>query len=58
MSDPTAPRTTHDRLVAKQTTEELRRKQAKALRLGIWAQEDIDLGERLGKEMAEKLQWD
>ena len=50
--------TTHERLVVRQTTDELRRKQIKAAQPGIWTQEDIDLGKRLGKEIAEKLQWD
>ena len=54
----TESHTTHDRLVVRQTTDELRRKQIKAAQPGIWTQEDIDLGKRLGKEIAEKLQWD
>lgn len=48
----------HGRLIAKQPTDELRRKQRKAVQRGIWTQEDIDLAEREGKEMSEALKWD
>lgn len=34
--------TLHDRLVARQSDAELKRKQVKARRRGIWTQEDVD----------------
>lgn len=48
----------HARLIAKQSTDELRRKQRKAAQRGIWTQEDIDLGERVGSERAEAVKWE
>lgn len=41
----------HARLIARQTTDELTRKQKKALRRAYWTQEDFDLAERTAAEM-------
>jgi hypothetical protein len=48
----------HDRLVAKQTTEELARKQRKARRRAFLTPEDIDLSERQAFELMGRLLWD
>jgi len=45
----------HERLVALQSTDELRRKREKAWRKGIWTQEDIDYADRAGGELYEKF---
>lgn len=46
---------THNRLIAKQSTSELRRKQQKARQKGLWTQEDIDLADREAGELHAKL---
>ncbi len=45
----------HDRLVDKQSTDELRRKQRVARRKGFWTIEDIDLAHREAREIHAKL---
>ena len=48
----------HERLVALQPDEELRRKAEKARQRGIWTQEDIDLANREAKRLLEWLRWE
>ena len=36
----------HERLIARQTDSEIKRKQAKARRKGFWTQEDVDAAYR------------
>ena len=45
----------HDRLIARQSTEELERKAAKASRRNIWTKEDVDFAYRRGAEIADAL---
>lgn len=48
-----------ERLIARQSTDELRRKACLAARRQrIWTQEEIDLAERLGRERAALIKWD
>jgi len=47
----------HERLIERQSTDELARKQAKARQRGIWTQEDIDLARRRAEELMEILRW-
>ncbi len=47
----------HKRLVALQSTEELRRKAERA-RGKLWSQEELDYAERRGEEIAKALIWE
>lgn len=52
------PTDLHERLVAKQSTEELKRKAEKAReRANIWTQEELDYAKRRGQEIAESIKW-
>ena len=50
--------TVHDRLIARQPTDELRRKQIKARRRSIWTQEDVDRANREADEICSKLRFE
>lgn len=48
----------HERLVALQSTENLRRKSVKARRKGFFTVEDIDYARRWAKELGEQIKWE
>lgn len=52
----TTPANLHAALVAKQSTAELARKQAKAACRGIWTREDLDLARRKADELSAALE--
>ena len=48
----------HERLIAKQPTDELKRKAGKSReRANIWTQEELDYAARRGEELARSLKW-